>query len=96
MADQLAQRLAGDGADVLLELRDRRAVERPVSAIMHPRRDLVDRDFRAAIPLHHKYLYREHTDVIQRVGDLSRYPASPKDGAMDNVSEENRARPLSS
>jgi hypothetical protein len=53
-------------------------------------------DFRAAIPLHHEYLDREHTDVIQRVGDLSRYPASPKDGTMDNVSEENRARPLSS
>jgi hypothetical protein len=77
MADQLAQRLAGDGADVLLELRDRRAVERPVSAIMHPRRDLVDRDFRAAIPLHHEYLDREHTDVIQRVGDLSQYAAMP-------------------
>jgi hypothetical protein len=45
-----------------------------------PRRDVFDEDFRAAIPLHHEYLDREHTDVIQRVGDLSRYPASPKDG----------------
>jgi hypothetical protein len=43
MADQLAQRLICDGADVLLlELRDRRAVDRPVSGIVHPRRDLVD------------------------------------------------------
>jgi hypothetical protein len=48
MADQLAQRLAGDGTDMLLELRDRGAVERPVSGIVHPRRDLVDQDFRAA------------------------------------------------
>ncbi len=95
MADQLAQRLARDGADVLLELRDRRAVERPVSGIVHPRRDLADQDFRAAIPLHHEYLNREHTDVFQHVGDLSRYLASSKDGTMDNVSEENRARPLS-
>jgi len=45
MADQLAQRLAGDGADVLLELRDRRAVERPVSAIVHPQRILFTRTF---------------------------------------------------
>ena len=58
-------------ADVLLGLRDRRAVERPVSAIVHPRRDLVDQNFRAAIPLHREYLNREHTDVFQRVGDLS-------------------------
>jgi hypothetical protein len=43
------------------------------------RGDLIDQDFRAAIPLHHEYLNRDHTDVIQRVGDLSRYPAAPKD-----------------
>ncbi len=37
VADRLAERPAGDGADVLLELRDRRAVQRPVSGIVHAR-----------------------------------------------------------
>jgi hypothetical protein len=96
MPDQLAQRLAGDGADVLLGLRDRPPVERPVSGIVHPRRDLVDQNFRAAIPLHHEYLNRDHTDVFQRVGDLSRYPASPKDGqgiAQAKRTERDRFHP---
>ena len=48
MADRLAERPAGDGADVLLELRDRGAVERPVPGIVHPRRDLVDQHLRPA------------------------------------------------
>src|SRR5258708_24069176 len=42
MTNRLAERPAGDGADVLLELRNRGAVERPVAGIVHPRRDLVD------------------------------------------------------
>jgi hypothetical protein len=50
MADQLAQRLAGDGADVLLELRDRRAVERPVSGIVHPQRISLTKTFGPPFP----------------------------------------------
>src|SRR5581483_10453578 len=42
MPDRLAERPAGNRADVLLELRDRGAVQRPVPGIMHPRRNLVD------------------------------------------------------
>src|SRR5689334_8805265 len=44
VSNGLAERPAGDGADVLFELRDRGAVQRPVSGIMHPRGDLVDQD----------------------------------------------------
>ena len=49
MADRFAERPAGDGADVLLELRDRGAVQRPVPGIMHPRRNLVDQHMRSAV-----------------------------------------------
>src|SRR5882724_2290756 len=44
MTDRFAKRPARDGPDVLLELRDRGAVERPMTGIMHPWRDLVDQD----------------------------------------------------
>src|SRR3954471_9146318 len=37
-----ARRQAADGADVLLELRGDRALDGPVAAVVHPRRDLVD------------------------------------------------------
>ena len=70
MADRLAERPAGDGADVLLELRDRGAVQRPVPGIVHPRRDLVDQHLgRRRHCRHHEHLDREHADIIQRVGD---------------------------
>src|SRR5260221_8430098 len=72
MADRLAERPAGNGADVLLELRDRGAVERPVAGIVHARRDLVDQHVRAAVLLDHEHLDREHADIIQGVGDLLR------------------------
>src|SRR4051794_13580243 len=70
MADRLAEWPPGDGADVLLELRDRGAVQRPVPGIMHPRRDLVDQHVRSAVPGYHEHLDREHADIVERVGDL--------------------------
>jgi len=70
MAHRFAERPTGDRADVLLELRDRSAVERPVTGIVHARRDLVDQHGRRAVAAHHEHLDREHTDVIERCGDL--------------------------
>src|SRR6202051_2907992 len=69
MAHRLAERPAGDGADVLLELRDRRAVERPVPGIVHPRGNLVDQQRRPVGAWDHEHLDREHADVIQPAGD---------------------------
>ena len=37
-----AERPAADGADMLLELRGRSALDGPVAGIVNPRRDLVD------------------------------------------------------
>src|SRR6202171_5714431 len=69
VTDRLAERPACNGADMLLELRDRRAIERPVPGIMYPRRDLVDQDLRSAISPHHERLDCEYTDIVERVGD---------------------------
>src|SRR5882672_367440 len=44
VTDRLAERPARNGPDMLLELRDRGPVERPMAGIVHPRRDLVDQD----------------------------------------------------
>ena len=43
------QRPAGDGADVLLELRRLRAVKRPVAGIVDARRDLIDDEALVAV-----------------------------------------------
>src|SRR5271167_2779179 len=74
IAEGLAQRPSGDGADVLFELRDRGAVQRPVPGIVHPRSNLVDQDLWSTVPLHHKHLDREHADIIERMSD------PPRDG----------------
>src|ERR1700684_1093289 len=44
VADGFAERPSRNRTDMLLELRDRRAVQRPVSRIVHARRDLVDQN----------------------------------------------------
>src|SRR3984957_20333716 len=62
MADGLCERPAGDRADVLLELRHRGSVERPMAGIMYPRRDLVDEDVAVA---QHEHLHREHADIVE-------------------------------
>ena len=74
VADGLGQRPAGDRADVLLELRHRRAVERPVSGIVHPRRDLVDQKPAVA---QHEHLDREHADIGEFLRDRFGDAAAP-------------------
>src|SRR6476646_5916879 len=76
MPDRLSERPAGNGADMLLELRDRGTVQRPVSGIMYSRSDLIDQDFRLAIAFDHEQFYRQHADVVQRGGDSLGYAAS--------------------
>src|SRR3954449_1391897 len=66
VAHRLAERPTGNGADVLLELRDGRAVERPMAGIMYPRRVLVEEHFGAVLLLHHEHFDREHADIVQR------------------------------
>src|ERR1700722_16467949 len=48
VADGFAERPSGNRADMLFELRDRCAVERPVSGIVHAGRDLIDQHLRLA------------------------------------------------
>ena len=61
-------RKVADGADVLLELRGDRALDRPVAAVVHARRDLVDqRPGRRC-----EEFDREHSDVAERFGDAQR------------------------
>src|SRR5579862_3894419 len=74
-ADRLAERPAGHRADVLLELRHRGAVERPMAGIVHPRRDLVDQNLAVA---QHEHLDGEHADIVEflrnGLGDATRLP----------------------
>src|SRR5215472_6865836 len=44
----MAERPAGDGADVLLELADEAGIDGPMTGIMHARRDLVDQELIAS------------------------------------------------
>ena len=53
-----AERPAGDGADMLLELRGLRAVERPVAGIVDARRDLVDDQPLAPVPVARRRTFR--------------------------------------
>ena len=69
MAQRMSELPARNSADVLLELRDRRAVERPVTRIMDPRRDFIDQQSRAVFSRHHKHLHTQHADIVQRIGD---------------------------
>src|SRR5215831_19412770 len=68
MTNRLSERPAGDGTDMLLELRDRGAVKRPVAGIMHPWRDLVDQDPAGGTIRKHEHLDREHAHIIEGVG----------------------------
>ena len=70
MAPRRAQRPAGDGADVLLELVDLAAVQGPVAGVVDARRELVDQQA-AVVAL--EQLHAEHADIVeggqQRGGD---------------------------
>src|SRR5258708_8631317 len=68
----LAERPAGNGANMRLELRDRGPIERPVSGIVHPWRDLIDQQRRPAGTGQYEHLDREHADIVQGVGDAFR------------------------
>ena len=72
MARRIAQRPAADGANVLLELADRAAVDRPVTRIVDARRDLVDQQSPVARLEH---LDRHDAHIVERFqqprGDLS-------------------------
>src|SRR5215468_4498426 len=54
VAHRPAERPAGDCADVLLELRDRAAIEGPMAGIVHARRDLVDQEGMTRAFAHHE------------------------------------------
>src|SRR5579884_528590 len=47
-SDRLRQWPAGDSTDMLLELRYRGAVQRPMTGVMHSRRDFIDQKLSAA------------------------------------------------
>ena len=65
-----AERPAGDGADVLLELRGLRAVDRPVAGIVHARRDLVDDQPLGAVgAARHEQLDADDADIVERLED---------------------------
>jgi hypothetical protein len=65
VARRVAERPAGDGADMLLELADGAGIERPVAGIVHPRRDLVDDQLRAL----DEQFDRQHADIVEAGGD---------------------------
>src|SRR5271165_4130586 len=67
-----AERPPRDGADVLLELRGLRALDRPVAGIMHPGRDLVDDEPLMTVPVaDDEHLDRQHADVFERFEHLA-------------------------
>src|SRR5260370_13804338 len=72
VTNRLAERPAGDGADMLLKLRNRGTVERPVPGIVHPRRDLVDQYCRLAGTGQYEHLDRDDAGIIQGVCDAFR------------------------
>jgi len=66
-----AERPAGNGADMLFELRGLRAVQRPVAGIVDARRKLVDDQALVAVHIAgDKQLDGEQPDVIERLDDL--------------------------
>src|SRR5262249_19965077 len=70
VADGLAQRPPGNRPDMLLALRDRCAVQRPVSAIVSARPYLLYQHLLALSIRNHEHLHREPADIIERSGDL--------------------------
>src|SRR5580692_291702 len=66
VAQRFSQRPAGDRSDVLLELRHRSAVDRPMAGIVNPRCDLVDD--KAAVA-EHEHLDRKHADIVKLMRD---------------------------
>src|SRR3546814_12422643 len=64
----IAQWQTADRADVVLELRGHRALDRPVSAVVDARRHLVEhRPFRAC-----EEFERQHADIVELFGHAHR------------------------
>src|SRR5690606_27072391 len=63
MAAGVAERQAGNGADMLLELRHRAGGLRPVSGIVDARRDFVDEQ---SATLEHEEFDAENADIAER------------------------------
>src|SRR5688572_2732788 len=65
-----AERPAGDGPDMVLELADGAGVDGPMPRIVNPRCDLVDEEGgRRRAPLEH--LHAKHSDMTERLGDAA-------------------------
>jgi hypothetical protein len=61
------ERQAADRADVVLELGGERALDRPVAAVVDPRRHLVEQR-----PLGRREEFeRQHSDIVERIGDFA-------------------------
>ena len=75
VARRVAERPAGNGAHVVLELADEAGVDGPVAGIVHSGRDLVDEQARNFVPRRLapalKHLDAEHADMAERLGDLA-------------------------
>src|SRR5579872_5880091 len=68
-----AERPAGYGANMLLELRGQRAVDRPMAGIVDARGEFVDdQALRAVMVAHDEHLDRENADIVQGLDDLAR------------------------
>src|SRR5580704_8214893 len=64
--DRLAKWPSSHRPDMLLELRHRGAVERPMTGIVHPRRDLVDQE---AATIEHEEFNGQYADIAERLRD---------------------------
>src|SRR5580704_9356112 len=73
-ADRFGQRPARYRPDMLLELRHRSSVQRPMAGIVHPRRDLVDQELHSVAL--HKHLHRQYAHIVERLCDRARDPPS--------------------
>src|SRR2546430_1867411 len=67
VAIRIAERPAGNGADVLLELRYRTSIDGPVAGIVDAGSDLVDEDAFAG----HEHLDADDADIVELRGDRS-------------------------
>src|SRR6516225_1241548 len=77
----IAERPAGYGANVVLELADKAGIDGPMPRIMHARGDLIDQQARGVLTLEH--FNAEHADMAQRFCDLAR-DLSRLDGTFGN------------
>ena len=66
----IAQRPAGDAADMLLELAGLAGLRRPVAGIVHARRKLVGKQ--GAVRQHEEF-QRQHADMVQRFCQRHRF-----------------------